>query len=427
MLHRKRTARLCAALAATGALTATAACGGDSGSGDDGKVTLKVSWWGEASRHKITEQAIDVFEKQNPDITVKSSYSDWTSYYDQLTTKVAAGDAPDVFAIEIRKLGEFARKNTLADLKGLVNTGDLDPKLLASGAVEDTQYAIPTGANAWALMANTSVFEKAGVSLPDDASWTWKDYEDVSSRLTKAGGSGIHGTQINFNDAYLTAFASQRGESLYDNGKIGVSAGTLADWYQLNVDMIKSKGSPDAALSNELDANSIEQSLIGTNKGGMGMFWTNQLSAASVASGEKIELLQMPQAPGASSSGMFLQPAMFWAASAHSEQRQAAGKLIDFLVNDPRAGKILGSDRGLPMNSKVLDEIRSDLPAADQASLDFVDKVRDRLADPPSAYPDGAADIPDMLKRYGQDVISGNKTPQDAAEGFLEEANSTLG
>ncbi|MGN9763349.1 ABC transporter substrate-binding protein [Streptomyces sp. SD31] len=422
-----RTARVCAALAATGALAATAACGGDSGSGDDGKVTLKVSWWGEASRHKITEEAIDVFEKQNPDITVKSSYSDWTSYYDQLTTKVAAGDAPDVFAIEIRKLGEFARKDTLADLKGLVNTGDLDPKLLAGGAVEDTQYAIPTGANAWAVMANTSVFEKAGVSLPDDTSWTWEDYEDVSTRLTKAGGSGIYGTQINFNDAYLYAFASQRGESLYDNGKIGVSAGTLADWYQLNVDMIKSKGSPDAALSNELDANSIEQSLIGTNKGGMGMFWTNQLSAAGVASGEEIELLQMPQAPGASSSGMFLQPAMFWAASAHSEQRQAAGKLIDFLVNDPQAGRILGSDRGLPMNSKVLEEIRSDLPAADQASLDFVDKVRDKLADPPSAYPDGAADIPDMLKRYGQDVISGNKTPQDAAEGFLEEANSTLG
>ncbi|WP_223125303.1 ABC transporter substrate-binding protein [Streptomyces sp. TRM68367] len=415
------------ALAATGALATTAACGGDSGSGGHGKVTLQVSWWGEASRHKITEQAIDLFEKQNPDVTVKSSYSNWDSYYDQLTTKVAAGDAPDVFAIEIRKLGEFARKNTLADLKGLVNTGDLDPKLLSSGTVDDTQYAIPTGANAWAVMANTSVFKKAGVSLPDDSSWTWKDYEDVSTQLTKAGGSGLYGTQINFNDAFLNVFAAQRGESLYDNGKIGVSAGTLADWYQLSAGMIKTKGSPDAALSNELDANSIEQSLIGTNKGGMGMYWTNQLSAANTASGEKIDLLQMPQAPGATSSGMFLQPAMFWTVGAHSKQQKAAGKLIDFLVNDPQAGKILGSDRGLPMNSKVLEEIRSDLPAADQASLDFVDKVRDKLADPPSAYPDGAADIPDMLKRYGQDVISGNKTPKDAAEGFLKEANGTLG
>ncbi|MET9828018.1 extracellular solute-binding protein [Streptomyces sp. NPDC006385] len=427
MLHRHRTARLCVALAVTGALAGTAACGGDSGSGDDGKVTLSVSWWGENSRHKITQQAIDLFEKQNPDVTVKSSYSDWSSYYDQLTTKVAAGDAPDVFAIEIRKLGEFARKNTLADLKGLVNTADLDPKLLSSGTVDGAQYAIPTGANAWAVMANTSVFKKAGVPLPDDSSWTWKDYQDVSTQVTKAGGSDLYGTQINFNDAFLNAFATQRGESFYDNGKIGVSTGTLADWYQLSADMIKSKGSPDASLSNELDANSIEQSLIGTNKGGMGMFWTNQLSAASTASGEKIDLLQMPREPGATSSGMFLQPAMFWAVGARSEQQKAAGKLIDFLVNDPQAGRILGSDRGLPMNSKVLEEIRGDLPAADQASLDYVDKVRDKLADPPSAYPDGAADIPDMLKRYGQDVISGAKTPEAAAEGFLEEADSTLG
>ncbi|MET9970451.1 extracellular solute-binding protein, partial [Streptomyces sp. NPDC006356] len=197
------------ALATTGALASTAACGGDSGSGDEGKVTLKVSWWGEASRHKITEQAIDLFEKQNPDVTVESSYSTWDSYYDQLTTKVAAGDAPDVFAIEIRKLGEFARKGTLADLKGVVNTSDLDQKLLSSGTVDGAQYAIPTGANAWAVLANTSVFKKAGVSIPDDSSWTWKDYEDVSTQLTKAGGSGLYGTQINFNDAFLNAFATQ--------------------------------------------------------------------------------------------------------------------------------------------------------------------------------------------------------------------------
>ncbi|MBV7697186.1 extracellular solute-binding protein [Streptomyces sp. TRM70350] len=427
MLHRPRTKRLCVALAATGLLTATAACGGDSGSGDDGKVTLNVSWWGEASRHKITEEAIDVFEKENPDITIKSSYSDWDAYYDQLTTKVAGGDAPDVFAIEIRKLGEFARNNTLANLKGLVNTGDLDQKLLSSGAVDGTQYAIPTGANAFAVMANPSVFEKAGVDVPDDTSWTWEDYQDVSAELTKAGGDGVYGTQINFNDAFLNVFAAQRGEPLYKDGKIGVSAGTLADWYKLSADMIKAKGSPDAALSNELGSNSIEQSLIGTNQGGMGMYWTNQLSAASTASGQEISLLQMPQEQGATSSGMFLQPTMFWAVGAQSKQQKAAGKLIDFLVNDPQAGKILGSDRGLPMNSKVLQEIKGDLPAPDQASLAYVDKVRDKLADPPSAYPDGAADIPDMLERYGQEVISGSKTPQDAAEGFLQEANSTLG
>lgn len=427
MLHQqKRTTRLCVALAVAGGMLAIAACGGGSGSGGDGKVTLRVSWWGDASRDKITEQAVALFEKQNPNIEIKSSYSDWGSYYDQLTTKVAAGDTPDVFAIEIRKLGEFARRDTLADLKGLVNTADLDQKLLTSGVVDGTQYGIPTGANAFAVMANTSVFKKAGVPIPDDSSWTWEDYQKVSAELGAAGGSGIYGTQLNFNDAFLKVFAAQHGEPLYKDGKFGVSAGTLADWFQLSVDMIKAKGSPDANLSNELGSDSIEQSLIGTNKGGMGMYWTNQLSAASTASGGQIDLLRMPRDAGATTGGMFLQPTMFWAVGAHSKQQKAAGKLVDFLVNDPQAAKILGSDRGLPMNSKVLAEIRDSLPAADQASLAYVDKVRTTLADSPTAYPNGAADIPDMLQRYGQDVISGHKTPEAAAKAFLKEADSTL-
>ncbi|GAA2113661.1 ABC transporter substrate-binding protein [Streptomyces synnematoformans] len=424
MSYRK--SKVWPALFVTGALSFTAACGGDDGGSGDGKVTLRVSWWGETERHEMTEEAIKVFEKQNKDITIESEYSDWDAYYDQLTTKTAAGDAPDVFAIEIRALGEYARNGQLADLAGLVPTDDLDEKLLTSGEVDGTQYAIPTGANAFTVMANTAVFEDAGVGLPDDSSWTWEDYQSLSAEVTGSGGD-IYGTQLNFNDAYLRMFAAQRGESFYEGDGLGVSAETVAAWFQTHLDMIDAKGSPSADRSNELGATDIEQSLIATNKGAMGMWWSNQLSAASVGSGEEIKLLQIPRDPSADSSEMFLQPAMFWAASSKGGNQEAAGKLIDFLVNDPRAGEILGSDRGLPMNDTVLKEIEGGLPAADKASLDFINGIRDELADPPSAYPDGAVEIPDMLERYGQEVISGQQSPEEAAQAFLDEADGALG
>jgi multiple sugar transport system substrate-binding protein len=111
---------------------------------------------------------------------------------------------------------------------------------------------------------------------------------------------------------------------------------------------------------------------------------------------------------------------------AQSKHQEAGAKLIDFLVNDPEAGAILGSDRGLPMNSTVLEQIKGDMPEADQASLEFINELGDEVTSP-SAPPNGAGDIPPMLERYGEEVIFERMSPEEAAEAFIAEANSALG
>ena len=133
----------------------------------------------------------------------------------------------------------------------------------------------------------------------------------------------------------------------------------------------------------------------------------------------------MPKAEGATSSGMFLQPAMFYAASAKTEKAEAAGKFIDFLVNDPDAASILLSDRGLPTNAKVLDAVRDKLPETDQKTLDFIDEVKSELS-PIQAPPKGALQMEDILKRASEEVLFGRATPDDAAAKFLEEANAAI-
>ncbi|MCE7082723.1 extracellular solute-binding protein [Streptomyces sp. ST2-7A] len=430
MFHHKK--RIWPVLLVTGALTFSAACAGDdsgSGSGDggDGQVTIRFSWWGDDSRHRITEEAIALFEEKNPDIKVQGEYSAWDSYYDQLTTQVASNDAPDVFAIEIRRLGEFARRGSLADLGGLVDTSDLNTQLLPSGNVDDVQYAIPTGANTFAVMLNKAILEDAGLEVPDDTSWTWEDYLELSTQITENTDSGVYGTQINFNDAYLRVFANQRGEDFYTEDAMGISEETLADWFQSHLDLIDAEASPDAARSSEIGSTGVETSLIATNTGAMGMWWSNQLNAMTSGSGEEVEVLRMPKDAGSDTSGMFLQPTMFWAAAESGSHQEAAGKLIDFLANDPDVARILGSDRGLPMNDAVLDEIRDEMPETDIASLEFISGMEGELTDPPRAYPAGAGEIPDMLQRYGEEVIFERMTPEEAASAFLNEADNTLG
>ncbi|MBG0813714.1 ABC transporter substrate-binding protein [Planomonospora sp. ID82291] len=417
-----------AALLAVAALTLTACGSGDGGdAASDGKVKLRFSYWGSDSRQKMTEQAIAAFEKKNPTIDVVGEFSDWQSYYESLATKVAAGDAPDVMTLEIRGLAEYAGRGALTDLAGKVNTADLDQSILPAGQVDGKQYAIPTGVNVFAMLASKSILDKAGQELPDDKTWTWDDYIKLSAKISEAGKGEYYGTEYTSNNpAYLTIFAAQRGEKFYDNGKIGLTPDTLKAWWANFTNLIETKGSPDASKMNEIIAAGQEQSLIATNKGAFGMWWSNQLGAMVKSSGqEDLSLLRLPKTADAQSGGLFLQPAMHWTISSKTEHPAEAQKFVDFLLNDPEAGGILLSDRGLPINSKVLAAIKDKLPPADQKSLAFIDSVKSELT-PVIVPPKGGSKMEDIIKRYTEAVTAGQQTPDEAATKFLEEANAAI-
>ncbi|RVX45195.1 carbohydrate ABC transporter substrate-binding protein (CUT1 family) [Nonomuraea polychroma] len=412
------------ALLATAVLVITAACGGE---GTDGKIKLRFSYWGTDARQKMTEEAIKRFEAKNPNIDVVGEFSGFGSYYETLATKVAGEDAPDVITIEIRGLREYAERGTLADLSSRVNTADIDGKVLATGAIDGKQFAIPTGVNAWSLVVDPKAIESVGQKLPDDTRWTWEEYIDLAAKITAGAGGKVYGTQQAFNPAFLQIFAAQRGERFYDGNKIGVSPNTLKAWWAIHRKLAKTKGSPDIAKSVELGAQNADRSLFATGNGAMGMWWSNELGAISKASGGKVmELLRMPKVQGASAGGMFLQPAMFYTASAKSEHAAEAAKFIDFMINDPEAGRIILSDRGLPASSKVLAAVQDKLSETDRKTLAFLGEIKGELTDPPAAPPKLASAMEGILKRYTDEVLFGRMTPDDAARKFITEANASI-
>jgi multiple sugar transport system substrate-binding protein len=274
------------------------------------------------------------------------------------------------------------------------------------------------------MIANPAALEKAKKELPDDTSWTWDQWVDLAKEISSTGG-GVTGAEYNFNPAFLQIYAAQRGEKFYDGNKIGMSADTIKSWWAIHQKLIETKGSPDAAKSAEIGATGPEQSLLGTSTGAMGMWWSNQLNALAKSSGQEMTLLRMPKTEGATTGGMFLQPAMFYTASAKSEHPAEAAKLIDFLVNDPDAAATLLSDRGLPTNAKVLAAVKDKLPEVDQKTLTFIDEVKGELS-PIQAPPKGALEMEDILKRNSEEVMFGRATPDDAAQKFLSEANAAI-
>ncbi|WP_396446498.1 ABC transporter substrate-binding protein [Actinomadura sp.] len=416
--------RILAAAAATLLAVSATACGSGDNGESGGKTKVVFSYWGSDSRQKLTEAAIAEFERKNPSIDVEGDFSDWDSYYEKLATKAAAGDAPDVMTIEIRGLAEYAGRGMLADMNGKVNTAGLDQGVIKAGQVDGKQFAIPTGVNAFPMIVNTATLKKYGQKVPDDKTWTWDDYIETSQKVTEKSGGKVWGTEYNENPAFLQIYAAQRGEQFYSGGKVALSEQTIKDWWALLQKIIDTKAGPSAAEMLETGTK-VDQALLATNESAFGSWWSNQLDALTKGSGQDLDLLRMPKAPGATASGMFLQPAMYYTISAKTERAEAAQKFVDFLVNDPAAGAILLSDRGLPTNAEVIAAIKGKLSPADQKVLEFMDSIKSDLS-PIVVPPKGAMEMEDILKRATDSVLFGKAQPDEAAKTFLTEANGAL-
>ncbi|NKF31282.1 sugar ABC transporter substrate-binding protein, partial [Pseudomonas sp. BGM005] len=104
------TARLLGIVAAGSiAVGALAGCSssGDADAAASGPITLEIAWWGNDTRAAMYEEAIDLFEAEYPDITVKSTFGDFSSYWDSRSTQAAARNLPDVMQFDQANLVEY--------------------------------------------------------------------------------------------------------------------------------------------------------------------------------------------------------------------------------------------------------------------------------------------------------------------------------
>ncbi len=238
---------------------ATSADGGSSGdgAGSGEKVTIKFAWWGSDSRVASTQQIIDAFEAENPDIHVEPVSTSWDDYFEKMNVMAAGNDLPDVMTQDDRYLTEYASRGLLADLASLdVDTSKVDQSVVDTGKIDDTLYGIATGVNVHAVVADPAVFEQAGVALPDDTTWTWEDYSDIAAQITAATGGSAYGVQnYSFIEPVLAIYARQHGEEIFTkDGAIGVSPETIESWFQRTVDQIASQAEPSAETATEIQA-----------------------------------------------------------------------------------------------------------------------------------------------------------------------------
>jgi multiple sugar transport system substrate-binding protein len=432
-MHRRMLTSTSIAIAAALTLSGCAVGGGNESTElSEEDVTLTLSWWGADARTQQTNEAIDLFEEEYPNITVEGQFADWTGYWDRLATSTAGGDMPDVSQFDQLYLASYANRGTLLDLSkfpDILDTSAIPEELLNSGKIDDAQYAVPIGGTPHGVIINTAVFEELGVPVPDTTSWTWDEFTSTAKAITDASAGKVHGVIPFGSDSFsLTIWARQQGESLFnEDGDISISPETLAGYWDQEMSFINEGTAPSVAHLSEVSNVTLDQSDLALGTVAMGFIPAGQMTAFQSASPNATFVLgNWPTNSDTAEGFQYLKPSMYWTAAASSEHPAETALLIDFLTTDERVGKLFGTDRGVPANPAFQDAIAPDLDESGKESLSFTSEITETVGDAPAITPNGASDIEIILGRYNQQVQFGELTTIDAATAFIKEIQASI-
>ncbi|MBP1234636.1 ABC-type glycerol-3-phosphate transport system substrate-binding protein [Arthrobacter sp. PvP102] len=199
----------------------------------------------------------------------------------------------------------------------------------------------------------------------------------------------------------------------------------MQDYFDYSVKLSESGAAPGASETVEKLNVSTEQTLMGMGKAGMMLTWSNSLAALSKASGADLKLLRLPgETP---TPGIWLQSSQFYTISARSKHTDAAAKLVNFLVNDASAAKIIQSDRGVPSNSGMRTAIQDMLTPQGKIEAAYIDQIGKMDFAPTFIGPTGSTAVSEITARINTDVLFKRLSPEKAAEQWISESKAAIG
>jgi multiple sugar transport system substrate-binding protein len=421
-------------LALVGSLALTA-CGSDSDGGEsDGNVTLNFTWWGGAERAERYEAAIDLFEQENPGIEVQSSFAEFQDYWTQRSTDATSGQLPDVMQMDVSRLLEYANSSLLYDMTEFTDGGPLDVStideaLLASGEANEQLVAIPTGTNTLALMYNPDLLAELGVEIPD-WDYTWEEYNAFVAEASAAGadmerpvyGAGDYAVTWWLFMQYLVQEGIQ---PFAENGEMNFTEDDMRAYLNSS----ESLRAEDATFPAERTEQLLPKGGFTSGEAAVEFHWDNFLHGYSADLGsENIQLMPMPGGSDGDKH-MFFKPTMQLAMGANSDHPEEAAQLIDFLINSPEAGAIIGTDLGVPSSQTRLDALEVEEGGLDARIMEYERRVREEGYDTETVpfQPEGFGALEtEYVEVLGQEFSFRQIDADEFVERFFSEAPNLL-
>ncbi|MFA6774881.1 MAG: extracellular solute-binding protein [Sphaerochaetaceae bacterium] len=390
--------------------------------------TLRIAWWGSQTRHDRTLKVLDMYT-QKTGVKFEAEYMPFDGYFTKLNTLIASNDEYDLIQLG----GNFPTYiDHLEPLDPYIKSGVIDVSgtttaNLATTALNGVQYGISNGINTYGIAYDPALFAKAGVSEPTE-NWTWADYEKACMTIHEK--LGIFGSS-KFEDFFLACTMGipqnnlKRSFFTTDGKALNFTDSTpIFKYLDMKKRLVQAGAYPNAGQINEIK--DIEGDYLVTGDAAMTWVATNQFTALSKAAGRKLKLATVPRMKADGSVGVAMQSSQMFAISKNSKYKEEAAKFLNFFAFDTEANKVLGGERGIPIDKNCRAAVLENASDDQKEVYKFVDMMSE-ISDTPVILDSPAQpEIKDLYYRIQTQVCDGSLSSKEGAKQFVEESKKIL-
>ncbi|MEV7086241.1 extracellular solute-binding protein [Streptomyces sp. NPDC093085] len=423
---------LATAGAASLAMTGCAPSGGapSASATPEGDVPLTMSAYGSNARQRKLQQVYALYAKKHGGKVGLELLSN-DAYAQKLATQIAGGAAADTLALFQNLVAQYAVKNALAPLDRYapktLGLAHFDKASIAGGVIEGKRVALPLGDNAYGVIYDKGALDAIGMSVPEPGH-TWDEFITFANDVTKKSPSGHYGTMDDSSDFNgFEIFVRQRGKELYKDGKLGFSQADMEAWFEIWAELRKSGAAPPGDLTVQTTTGGFGNSLLVQGKAATFFIYPNVLSSFQALTKSELAVTTMPM-PSAARSGHFVRASNWVAVNARSRYPADAAALIDFMLNDELAARVLQAEFAAPPNLELRKAITYD--RADRLFVDYVDLVAKEFARPvptlAEEFPKGSPQVMTTFVTVSQAIATGQQSVAAGTDSFFSQAGGFL-
>jgi multiple sugar transport system substrate-binding protein len=381
--------------------------------GDTSQASGNVNWCIGKDTSGAYGTAIDLFKKENPNVTVRlvelpeSADEQRTQLVQRLD---AESDECDVLGMDVIWTAEFAAQDWLQDTSQIIEPrqDDFIASTLETAQYEDKYWAVPYHTNAGFLYYRTDQVDQA----PE----TWEDVYAAAGE-----GNGIvyqgaryEGLTVNFLELLYSAGASVLSE---DGSEATADTQEVRDVLTFMADGIKNGAAPKAVTTYK------EEESRRAFESGNATFMRNWPYAFALGKDSKIaddfEITTFPGYAGNEGAGVL--GGYNLAISAFSENPEGALAFVEF-ATQPEQQKLMATEASLPPTvTEVYDdpEVKKAMPFAEELRT-AIEQAQPRPVSP--VYPQ----ISEAIYNNVYAALQGETSPDEAASKMNEEIQQAL-
>jgi multiple sugar transport system substrate-binding protein len=321
------------------------------------KAKMTFALWGEAVPVEVLKDLTAQYNAAHPDVEITVESTPGAQYFQQLDTRIAGGNTPDIMRSDYASIGKYATASALMDLTDKLDPSyaqDFLPTFWSAVQFGGKVFAVPANLDTEAIFYNVDVFGELGITVPTklDDSWTWEQFIDVAKKLDAAKKTPYaFGMQWQQSPFRWMPFLYQRGGQLLSddlttqmvNTQEGIDTiAWLQSWFTSNLvpasTAIKSSDDPSVLFAN------------GTLAMFIGGDWKIPAIASSVADRFKWSVTYMPRDKkmAADVGGSC------WAVGANTKHPEQALAFLKYLTAAETQKDFVGRSQYLPARSSLL-------------------------------------------------------------------------